>query len=65
MKILIRDKETKQFLGRDETWVTAIRSAETFESGELARRAISERGLKRAQVYYSFGEAPTEWDFPV
>jgi hypothetical protein len=64
MKKLIRNKADKTFLGTDGNWTQDVAKAQAFLDERTINQARVAHRLRDCEIYYLFGEAPSDtYDF--
>jgi len=60
MRQLIRNKRTKHFLTKQGEWTDDIQLAHDFSEPSALEEARQARELKYSQVYFLFGDQPSD-----
>jgi hypothetical protein len=60
---LVRSRATRAFLKAEGDWTTDPGSATVFPSTEAAREVVRKHSITDAELYYQFGEKPSQYDF--
>ena len=59
----VRSRATRAFLTAGGDWTTDPSTATVFPSTEAAREIVLKHRITDAELYYQFGEKPSQYDF--
>ena len=65
MRKLVQSKASRAFLTMDGGWTTDASIATVFPSMLAAEDAVRRCRITDAQLYYQFGELPSQFDFTI
>ena len=65
MRKLVQSKASRAFLTMDGGWTTDASIATVFPSMPAAEDAVRRCRITDAQLYYQFGELPSQFDFTI
>ena len=59
----VRSRATRAFLTAEGDWTADASTATVFPSTEAAREIVLKHRITDAELYYQFGEKPSQYDF--